>query len=109
MSTIEHEIDFENTNTPQEFHDLTWIRPDAYRCHVRTVREDDGTFSAMVLNLPGCGSCGDTEEDAVANVREAVLGVIESHLAAGEEIPWRNTVPTDIPKGATQKWILVNG
>jgi predicted RNase H-like HicB family nuclease len=79
-----------------------------YRCHVCLTKEDDGSFSAIVLNLPGAGSCGDTEEDALRNVREAILGVIESHQEAGEVIPWQDADESDIPTGAQQKWILVN-
>jgi predicted RNase H-like HicB family nuclease len=107
MSTIE--IELGNTNAPQQSLDRTW-RPSvkAYRCHVCTIREDDGTFSSLVLNLPGCGSCGETEEESLENVREAVLGVIESHLEASEDIPWIDSASRDIPKCANQKWILVN-
>jgi predicted RNase H-like HicB family nuclease len=80
--------------------------PSVYRCHLAILREDDGTFSAVVLNLPGAGSCGDSEEDAVANTREAVAGVIESYLSDGQEIPWEDDY--SIPEGAKQKWILVD-
>lgn len=79
-----------------------------YRCHVCFVEEEDGTFSAIVLNLPGCGSCGDTMEEAERNVREAIVGVIESYVEAGEGIPWCMTESEDIPRNATLKWILVN-
>jgi predicted RNase H-like HicB family nuclease len=79
-----------------------------YRCHVCLIPEDDGTFSAVVLNLPGAGSCGDTKEKAIENVREAILGVIASHREHGEEIPWKDARPGDIPAEGTSKWILVN-
>ena len=82
--------------------------PKSYRCHLALVRESDGEHSAIVLNLPGAGSCGATEEEAVANVREAVLGVIRSYLEDGMDIPWQDSDPTDIPEGARQKWILVD-
>ena len=85
-----------------------WSERRAYRCHVCLIREDDGSFSAVVLNLPGAGSCGDTEEEALQNVRESVLGVIESYLAAGDEIPWKDSLSEGIPEGAKHKWILVN-
>jgi predicted RNase H-like HicB family nuclease len=88
--------------------DSNWITPKAYRCHVCLVREEDGSFSAIVLNLPGAGSCGDTEEEALQNVREAIHGLIESYSEAGQEIPWKNSTSDDIPNGAKQKWILVN-
>ena len=79
-----------------------------YRCHVCLIPEEDGSFSAIVVNLPGAGSCGDTEEEALENVREAILGVIESYIASGEEIPWKDAESEDIPAGAKHKWMLVN-
>ncbi len=85
-----------------------WSETTAYRCHVCLICEEDGTFSAIVLNLPGAGSCGDTEEEALQNVREAVQGVIESYNASGETVPWKDSEPEDIPEGAKQTWILVN-
>ncbi len=33
---------------------------------------DDGGFTALVPSLPGCISEGETEEEALANIREAV-------------------------------------
>jgi len=106
MATIESS---ENTAISLHF-DPNWFgrKPKAYRCHICLIPEEDGSFSAIVLNLPGAGSCGSTEEEAVQNVREAILGVIESHAAANEEIPWRDSMASDIPQGAKQKWILVD-
>ncbi len=82
--------------------------PETYRCHLAITRDDDGRFSAVVLNLPGAGSCGDTKEEAVANAREAVLGVIQSYLEDGLPIPWLDSTKYAIEDGAEQKWILVN-
>jgi len=88
---------------------LSWAAPRSlYRCHVCITRDEEGVFSATVLNLPGCGSCGDTEQEAIQNVREAVLGVIASHIEAGEDIPWVNSMLSTIPEGARQRWIVVN-
>ena len=58
------------------------------RCQVAVVREDDGGYSAIVLNLPGAGSCGATEEEALKNARDAVAGVVESYRDDGVEVPW---------------------
>ena len=38
--------------------------------------ESEGGFSVYVPSLPGCASQGETLEDALANIREA----IEAHL-----------------------------
>jgi predicted RNase H-like HicB family nuclease len=49
----------------------------------RVVLERDsetGDYSAVCPELPGCASAGETEEEARANVREA----IELYLAPGE-------------------------
>jgi len=102
-------VELENTAGLGEVKDEWSVPGSYYRCHLCTIREEDGTFSILVLNLPGCGSCGDTKEEAQQNVREAIVGVIESYREAGEEIPWKNTTSADIPDGCEdQKWIIVN-
>ncbi|HBI45233.1 MAG TPA: hypothetical protein DDY78_20615 [Planctomycetales bacterium] len=39
--------------------------------------ENEGGYSVAIPALPGCVSCGDTMEEALANVREAAEGMIE--------------------------------
>ncbi len=85
-----------------------WHQAKAYRVHVLVTKDDEGVYSAVALNLPGAGSCGGTEEEAMENVREAIRGVVESYQDAGEEIPWEDTSEAVIPFGAEQKWIIVN-
>lgn len=101
-------LESENEVTSFTFEEVIWPEQCAYRCHVCLVEEEDRGFSSIVLNLPGCGSCGDTEDEAIGNVRDAVLAVIESHRSAGEPIPWQDATSADIPNGAKQKWILVD-
>ncbi len=43
-----------------------------YRVHIQ--QDEDGVFVAEVPSLPGCLSQGRTREEAVANVREAMVG-----------------------------------
>jgi len=50
-------------------------------------REDDGGYHAFVPVLPGCHSQGDTLEEAVENIREAMAAYAESLKAAGEPLP----------------------
>ena len=78
------------------------------RCHIGFVPENDGTWSAIVLNLPGVGSCGKTFEEARLNVRESIVAAIESYSLSGEDIPWEDSEPSDIPDGAILRWIIVN-
>lgn len=96
-------------------HSITYdVSPPSYdprtvRVHIAILREADGAFSVIALNLPGAGSCGDTEEEAIENTREAVRGVVHSHMDDSEEIPWLDTSDYDsIPDGAKLKWILVH-
>ena len=44
--------------------------------------EADGRYSAWVPELPGCASMGDTRDEALANIREA----IEPHGVAMREL-----------------------
>jgi predicted RNase H-like HicB family nuclease len=87
-----------------------WRPEKSYRCFVAVFQEDDGeSFSAYVLNLPGVASSGDSAEEALANVKEAVLCAVESYETAGQDIPWEsNPSLDDIPATATKRWILVD-
>ncbi len=95
------------TNSAYNVGEPVW-NPKYYRCHLAILREDDGTISVVVLNLPGCGSCGSSEEEAITNCREAISGAVSSYLGDGEDIPWHDPLNYEIPEGAKQKWILVN-
>ena len=48
--------------------------------------EDDG-FWTDVPSLPGCGSQGETVEEAVEMTKDAILGYIESLKKHGEAPP----------------------
>lgn len=49
--------------------------------------EDGGGFVATVPDLPGCISDGETPEDALTNVRDAIGAWIEEARALGRPIP----------------------
>ena len=107
METIE--IDLNNSAQSYTVPRGGWTKsPKSYRCHIKLIKEEDGGYSAIVLNLPGTGSCGDTEEEALDNVREAASGVIESYLEDGEDLPWRDSLAEVIPDDARHMWILVH-
>lgn len=53
----------------------------------RLSEEDGGGYLALVPDLPGCMSDGETPEEALRNVQEAITSWIE---AAKE---WRRDVP----------------
>jgi len=48
---------------------------------------EDGAFIAEVPELPGCMAHGDTQEAALANVRDAVDLWIETAREFGDPIP----------------------
>lgn len=49
--------------------------------------EEGGGFLATVPDLPGCMSDGETPEEAVTNVRDAIAAWIEAAGELGREIP----------------------
>jgi len=49
--------------------------------------EDGGGFAATVPDLPGCMSDGETPEEALANVQDAIRAWIEAAEELGRSIP----------------------
>jgi predicted RNase H-like HicB family nuclease len=47
--------------------------------------EKEGGYSVALPAIPGCVSCGDTVEEALANIREAAEALLE---VANEQDPW---------------------
>lgn len=50
-------------------------------------QDEDGMFVAEVPALPGCISQGQTREEAVENIKEAIALYLESLEAHGEPVP----------------------
>lgn len=48
---------------------------------------EDGYWVAEVPSLPGCISQGETKEQAIANIREAITVYVESLEADGLPVP----------------------
>ncbi|MBN1681849.1 MAG: type II toxin-antitoxin system HicB family antitoxin [Anaerolineae bacterium] len=48
---------------------------------------EEGGYWVEVPSLPGCISQGDTKEEALANIREAIELFIEALEEIGEEVP----------------------
>lgn len=68
---------------------LKWKNADARSYHfpVLLCPEDEGGYSIHAINLPGVTSQGDTRNEAISNIREALEGAIELYLEEGD-IPW---------------------
>jgi antitoxin HicB len=52
-----------------------------------------GGYTVTVPSLPGCISEGDTYEEAIANIQDAIRGYIELLIEDGEPVP-----PEDEPR-----------
>jgi len=50
-------------------------------------RGEDGFWVAEVPSLPGCISQGETREQALANIRDAISGYIEALEADNRPVP----------------------
>ena len=50
-------------------------------------QESDGGYVVSVPALPGCVSQGDTRDQALKNIREAIELYIEDCIDAGDSIP----------------------
>jgi len=50
-------------------------------------QDEDGVFVAEVPSLPGCISQGETRSEALANIKEAIAGYLESLEAHNEPVP----------------------
>jgi len=55
--------------------------------------EDEGGYAVWVPALPGCVSQGETFEEAVTNIREAIQCYLESCIKHGEPIPDQSAMP----------------
>ena len=59
-----------------------------YRVHIEPLpAEDGGGYLAHVPDLPGCVSDGETPEEALANVTDAVEEWLSEARRLGREIP----------------------
>src|SRR3989338_3289732 len=57
------------------------------RFHVVLEPERDGGYSVFVPALPGCASQGETEQEAMANIQEAIALYLEGLVADRQPIP----------------------
>lgn len=56
------------------------------------LREEEGGYSVQCLELPGCISEGETREEALANIREAIEGYLEAFPDEMERLKRRKEV-----------------
>jgi len=56
--------------------------------YVVSLKKTDEGYSVWVPGLPGCWSQGETEQEALENIRDAIRGYVSAamELAAGAEL-----------------------
>lgn len=81
--------------------------PGVYECRILLLPEADGGFSAIIPRLPGAVSQGETEEEALANIKEAFRAVAKCYLRDSGTIPWSSPLQ-EYPKESHERWILVD-
>ena len=59
----------------------------SYVFRAELVEEEDGRWSAGVPALPGCATWGETKEEALSNLRDAVEAYLRDVERAGAELP----------------------
>jgi predicted RNase H-like HicB family nuclease len=50
-------------------------------------QEEDGGYVASVPTLPGCVSQGDSRDETLANIQEAIKLYIDDCVGSGEPVP----------------------
>jgi predicted RNase H-like HicB family nuclease len=73
-----------------------------HRYTVVLEREEDGGYHAFCPALPGCHSQGDSLDEAMANIKEAMELYLESLTAHNEPLPVEDIVikPVEITVAA---------
>lgn len=56
-----------------------------FRVHIE--QDEDGKFVASCPTLPGCLSEGNTRDEAIRNIHDAIEGYLESLRKHGDPIP----------------------
>ena len=74
-----------------------WYRSDM-RLPVTLERDETGMIVAECPAIPGCVSQGHTEEEALSNIREAIVGCLEVRAEQGLPLTVR-TVEIDVAVG----------
>ncbi len=85
-----------------------WVFPEReFRKEVRLRRESEGGYSVYVPDLPGAVTEGETESEALENIKDALQALIDSYRDAGQEVPWRTELPEET-ESEIIRWVVVN-
>ena len=59
----------------------------SYIFKVELTQDEDGRWNAVVPSLRGCCTWGNTQEEALAHVQDALRCCVEDMIAHGESLP----------------------
>lgn len=60
--------------------------------HITIERDEDGRYVTECIDLPGCLSEGDSPEEALENISEAIIGCLKSRLKRTGEKEVQDTI-----------------
>lgn len=63
-----------------------------FRCTVIIEKDEEGVFVASCPALPGCHTQGDTYEEALNNLKDAITVNIAARRDLGEPIPFETAI-----------------
>lgn len=78
-----------------------------HECRTVICPEAEGGFSAYALRLVGVASQGETEEEAVENLKDAFRETLLAYDDLGMNIPWGEVEIARTPD-TTDRWVLVD-
>ncbi|ANF56112.1 type II toxin-antitoxin system HicB family antitoxin [Halotalea alkalilenta] len=67
--------------------------------------DDTHAYGVAVPDMPGCFSAGDTLEEALANVHEAIEGYLEVQTEYGEPLPQAHSIEHHLGNPDYEGWI----
>lgn len=110
MATIDIDT-LPNRLEPDTFKSPNWTVAEpnkeiGYRCELRLEPATEGGFVAYVAQLKGIISEGDSEDEAVRNVTEALRAAIAVYSEEGDSVPWAE--PERKTKEEVSRWVVVN-
>lgn len=69
--------------------------------YLGAVSKEEAGYSIVFLDVPGCASCGDTLDEAIAMGKDALEGYLEVAADYGDPIP----VPTAHTLADIERWL----
>ncbi len=78
-----------------------------YKIEIFYSKDDEG-YIATIPELPGCSAFGETEEDALREIKIAQELWLETAVSEGREVPEPKVQPEYSPKGAHNRRMIRN-